>query len=104
MKTSPSYIQLLSDFRIQTRDAKFAMKAIIGSNLEVSLYLIRSLNIWWNQLDRIFRNSGKLLVSFMREELVHVMNRSIFNIKRVVKVGQLFVCFSACLQCNRGLA
>ena len=38
MKISPSYIQLLLHFTIQTHDAKSAMKAIIASILEVTVY------------------------------------------------------------------
>ena len=38
MKISPSYIQLLSHFTIQTHDAKSAMKPNIGSILVVTVY------------------------------------------------------------------
>ena len=37
MKISPSYIQLLSHFTIQTHDAESAMKAIIASILKVTV-------------------------------------------------------------------
>ena len=54
MKISPSFIQLLSHFTIQTHDAKSAKKAIIGSILKVTVWCDQPIDV--NNQSGIFKS------------------------------------------------